>query len=517
MLPPSSPVPLIRRKLSLFRPHNWRYPQITPTPVRDSLSLEMLPVVLLEYIFDFLQTPHLLQICRLSKYFYLPAVNRLYKKLIITGDDLALNYAKSHLKNWNMNYGTAISPRNLPRLVGAIAPNIKLALLIRHVVVTCTNHTSHLARLLELTHVTTLYCTKPLSLPPHILGTIQDLLCALGGSIWGGQLRELRISHTNTVIDSKKYEDLAKALVASNTHASLRSLVLETADDERDLRRLNMINQSRGLGNGASWPIFFRVLAGAGVKLNLATLGFDGHFEGAAVSLAELLCLAVELDHLHTLELRCTEVLHGHGQHSSLSTTILDELTQRTPLLRNLDVSPTDNCLTCQMASVSNTISKNLPNQLEQLLLVIESPIQASAESVRMLLIRHQPNLRKLKLVDRSSLAETRGALYQNLSLQDVSLWEHGCFYQYRIQKAFFPCSASMCSPEYEQAQFATDPMMDCIRNCRSCLAEFLRLDPIHSRARDAMPLLKQYTVVDFTINMQEHGVQFNGHTIAFD
>ena len=98
----------MRRKSSSFRPHNWIYPFHSAKYFPKELILEQLPLVILELIFDHLQKHDLLQLCLVSRYFYLPAANRLYQTIRITGDPFAADHAQDLLGRYILGLLTLV-------------------------------------------------------------------------------------------------------------------------------------------------------------------------------------------------------------------------------------------------------------------------------------------------------------------------------------------------------------------------------------------------------------------------
>lgn len=503
----------MRRKSSSFRPHNWKYPSVSVH--RDNISVEQLPIVILEHIFDHLQTSDLLRVCVASKYFYLPAANRLYLKIIITGDELALSYAKRQLSHWNRNYGTAIRPEKISALLDVVLDNDKLAEIIHSVTVSATEDIALLPKLLSCLRLKEFYYQKPMRLPTRLALNAHSLTVHLSDKLCAPYLRELKLCHENTNQDSQTYHSLATFMIRNNSYQNLRRLVFESNED-RDLRRINRHNQmtSELASSQASWIGFFAAFAENNIKLNLLALGLEGFLKDAGTDIVALLRRAVNVAELSTLQLHCKELSHAHASHNDDNRTLLEELTRHTPSLKNLEVRPSDNCLTCQTNSIVSALASNLPNQLEQLLLEFESPTMSVSQSIRLTILEKQQNLQRLRLVDRARLGEEQRMLYKNLSHEDISLWEHGSFYALTIKKALLP---SLFEFVFDPMQFVTDPMLRCVEECKRQIAEFLDTDLIYTGAKVHLPKLREYSLSELTINMMENGICVNGQVIGME
>lgn len=505
----------MRRKSLSFRPHNWTYPMLVLQVHSEGMSLEQLPVVLLALIFDRLQTDDLLQVCLASKYFYLPAAMRLYRRIVVTADRLALVYAKQHLLNWNCNYGTAVWSGKLALLVQVLQENDKLADLVRSVTVTECDDAELVSQLLLCTHAHEFYYTQNIQFPSRFLANALKLTTLLQGPLIAPSLTELCVAYPTTGAERDAFKSLASCIVENRTYQNLRTLRFENAA-ERNLEAINRLNHLRFTESksDAPWALFFDELAKSGVKLTLQSLALDGFLKDNGRNIAELLNQTIELRDLEALSLRCTELSHSHVAHFDLKSTLLENVVKYTSTLKLLAVYPTDDCLTCQLNAVIQVLKEHVPNQLFNLLLALESPTAIVAQSVKRAVLYNQNKLRNLRISDRATLNDESSELYQRLNEDQISEWEHGTYYEYRIKKSIFPDRLSW---DFYQDDFVTDPLVSCIHTCKQEIANFLKQDVIYLNATALLPALHYYRVVDFTLNVKEGGFLVNGQTVHFE
>lgn len=502
--------PASRRRSSAYRPHNWTYPVLVLPIHRESISLEQLPVVTLARIFDLLSTGDLLNVCVASKYFYLPAVMKLYRRIVITNKLLA-SYARQFLTNWDANYGTAMVADKAPQFLEVIGHNEKLALLVHTIIVTETDPVPLLPEILLATNVKELYYVDDGHIPQKILNNMLKLTASIKVPLIAPLLTELRLCNFDTDSSPDNYRMLAVCMLENETYHNLHTLAFEITDD-RNLRKLNRLNTDfeRPV---AGWVLFFAAFVQLGVKLQLSSLTLEGHVRDSGTQIASLLNEAVDLDYLTSLALLCSELSHAHVPHYDNSTTLLENLTKHTSSLTNLAISPSDDCLTCQVAAITHTLLTNIAGQLKNLLVVFESPNPATADSVKMAIVENQRNLVKLRFREKTTQGGLKSEIYHNLDPAVISDWEHGAYYNYRIRRDFFPT----CSTFMEGPQITSDPFVKCVRENGTKIAKALMKDLVLRNAPAKMPRLIEYELIDFTLSVKDQAFLLNGMKVPHE
>lgn len=477
---------------------------------QEGVTLEQLPVMMLADIFDHLRTPDLLKVCIASKYFYLPAAIRLYQRIVIT-DHLLYSYARKFLNLWQHNYGTAVLVDQLAHLVQVLGENEKLALLVHTVIVTQSGEIPNFQDLLNAASVKELYYINDDQIPQRLLNNVISLTTSIRPKLIAPMLSELHICNPGDDTDSDNYRRLALCMLENSTHQNLRILAFENTED-RNLRSLNMLNNDTERPQ-AGWIQFFGAFAQQQVKLRVRKLILEGYVRDTGIKIAGLLHETIDLDTLDSLALLCTELSHAHASHFDSSSTLLENLTKHTTSLTELSISPTDDCLTCQTHAITNALRDNLRGKLESLLVVFESPNSETSENVKLAILQYQPNLLKLRFCDKTTQSRLRTEIYHVLNSQEISEWEHGAFYNYRIRKGFFPNSFTYIEGPY----FMSDPFARCIKSKREQIARLLLKDLVVKNALVMIPKLQVYELVDFVLNITEGAFLINDENVHFD
>lgn len=500
--------PITRRRLSTYRPHNWNYPILVLPVHEEGLSLEQLPVVILAAIFGHIKPPDLLNVCIASKYFYLPAVIQLYKRIVITNSILQ-NYADTFLTNWQLNIGTSVIAPNVAKLAAVLVNNEKLALLVQTIVVTERCDSLLLHQILGVTNVTNLYYLGEEPLPQNVLNNVRNLSTSIRSSLIAPMLTELHICSSGDDVNPEKYRYLALSMLDSNSYQNLRVLAFKNIED-RNLRMLNQMNDDdeRPL---AGWILFFGAFAERQTRLPVTNLILEGFVKNSGKDVAHLLYNSVEVENIHSLALLCTELSHAHSIHLGSNTTLLENLTKLTKNLSRLSISPTNDCLTCQVNAITATLKLNLPGQLLNLLVVFESPNTSISANVKLAILQSQSKLEMLRYSDKITLGGLKSEMYQLLASR-VSEWEHGSFYNYRIRKAFFPNTFSYVG----DVPFLSDPLNLLIQTMGCKISEVLNKDLVLRNA-SKMPNLRLYMLMEFPLSTKGCGFYVNGTLVSCD
>lgn len=496
-----------RRRLSAYRPHNWRYPiQVLPVH-NERLSLEQLPVVILAAIFDLLKVGDLLNVCVASKYFYLPAVMRLYQRIVITNNYLR-TYADKYLSRWLYNIGTSVPPGNVVKLADVVTRNDKLALLMHTLIVTEKCDIMLLREILTLASIIDLYYVGDGPLPQRLLHNVISLTTLIQEPFIAPLLTELHICKAGDDPHSDKYRRLALSMIDNDTFQNLRTLAFENTDD-RNLNTLNQLNDDneRPL---AGWILFFEVFAQRQTLLQVTNLILEGFVSSSGAQIAHLISQTVNMDNLNSLALLCTELSHAHALHYDNDTTLLENITKHTKYLRELSISPTDDCLTCQVNAIINTLKVNLHGQLRNLLVVFESPNASTSANVKLAILHNQSKLELLRYRDKTTQGGLKSEIYSLLSLRTSEL-EHGTFYNYRIRKGFFPNSFTYMG----DIPFLSDPLVTLIETMGPQIADVLNKDDLLSHV-SMMPSLEFYELMDFPLCVKRQGFLVNGEVIPY-
>lgn len=473
----------------------------------EAILLEQLPVFILARIFDLLSTTDLLNVCVASKYFYLPAVIRLYRRIIIT-NELLVSYARQFLTDWDSNYGTAIVASSTSKLLEVIAENDKLALLVHSIIVTETESVPHMEEILLVTNVKELYYVCDLKLPQKLLNNVLKLTVPVRVPLIALKVTELRFCNLSHDANPDMYHMLALTMLENELYHNLRTLAFEITED-RNLRKLNQLN-TETQRPVAGWIQFFAAFALLNTRLQITDLTLEGHVKDIGYRIAALLNEAIDLPQLHLLSLLCSELSHAHVPHYDNSSTLLENLTKHTCALAQLAICPTDDCLTCQVSAITNTLLSNLARQLEDLLVVFESPNLATADSVRMVIVEHQRNLKRLRFREKTTQGGLKSELYHQLDQQLMTDWEHGAYYTHRIRRDFFPTTTQFAR------RMMSDPFVRCLEANRAKIASVLTKDLVLQNA-EKLPKLEEYELIDFTLSVKNMAFMVNGREIPFE
>ncbi|KAM9910172.1 hypothetical protein OXX69_004736 [Metschnikowia pulcherrima] len=504
----------MRRKSSSFRPHNWIYPFHSAKYFPKELILEQLPIVILELIFDYLQKHDLLQLCLVSRYFYLPAANRLYQTIRITGDPFAADHVQDLLGSWNGNFCTVISTHKVGALLDVVKRNQKLAAMVHSISITKMEDISLVSSLLSCLRLRTFHYIGLSKILLKNTQSLQSLTCSIeSANVYAPNLVELKILYLNKNSHPEQFKRLAYGLLKSSSYYHLRKLVFQNLE-EKNLKSLNAFNsESNMIASPPPWTAFFEVFSKEGVRLKLNALGLDGHLGSTGQTTAELIASAILLGHLHTLELRHTESSHPGRAHVTGHKTFLDALTSSTRSLQCLNVNPTDNCLTCQFDSMNRTLRHNIPNQLKNVLLKIEPRTNADSQTLASVILSHQTNLERVKFEDRSNSWSQLLLIMKDLDNDLQEQWLSDAILKETARKALFPCTFDIEKP----SPHASEKRVEGIKRCRKAVRAVLGSDPIFNEASKRLPQLIEYEVFDLKINMKDRGVYVNGKTILFD
>ncbi|OBA20139.1 hypothetical protein METBIDRAFT_45067 [Metschnikowia bicuspidata var. bicuspidata NRRL YB-4993] len=478
------------------------------------LSLEQLPVLILETIFNLLQTPDLLVVCSISKDFYFAALNCVYRSICITDDSLTVQYYKKHTRRSNGYYCTIMPSRKIEALLEVVSNNRTIAAMIHRVKIIHTEQVSLIPRLLSYLRLKSFVYAGPLKIPPestHDLHTLQ--LCLLSVYPCARNLRELKVNHFNQDSDFEQYGRLALSLIELDSYRNIRKLAFEHLED-RSLNLLNTFNIERHTAiPRPSWVGFFEAFSKRGIILNLAALSLDGNVGNLGELAAQIIGLAVQLSELQTLEARQTEHSHPGQAHSVGMMTFLDSITKFTPLLQYLSMRHTDNCLTCQIKTITHILRDNIPHQLKQLVIKFEPRTIADSDRIERLILSYQRNLQKIDYEDRSSSISDLTNLAKALDTQQQKKWLDDWYYGEKTREIFTPHILSIEGPR----PYINDEKKEMIKICGKQILSFLNSNTLYKGALKHLPFLTEYCVFGLHVNVKSCGVFANGETILLE
>lgn len=498
-----------RRRSSYYRPSDlYPYRSVRELPRTNTEVFEIsicdLPTTILAKICLFLHTGDLLRVCMTSRMLYLPAAMQLYRKIIITSSKELQKTALSQLDAAPHNWGTLVHSSKVYQLVRTVEESDKLAHLVRKIVfvdettvhssteIKCDDGsdehqlylTTHLQRILPRVYLNELWCllqdsnmcmTYPL-LSLVLLALSVETYDDCGKPIWDfPNLARLKVYY---MLNSSRLQSgtvkLAKSFTASMQLRNLTDLEFEEMH-QLSLDSLNRINSMLSEHRQSVWPHFFVVLARNHKRLTLRELGLDGFINDNGNRLALMLSETVELDQLVSLQLDVKETTHLHQSHVNYGSTLLENLTAKTPKLRMLATRPTFDCLFCQHSALITTLESHIPHQLTAFFAVVESPTSAYTQSVYDCISQNQSNLISLKFLDRSSQAADNSAIMKYLPRDQYSWYLRALYCELVLRQTVYKdCFLyDIESIRPSSSISANHSMAQLIRNNHESLARF--------------------------------------------
>lgn len=412
-----------RRRSSNYRP-SYFYDQSTVRHLKDGVNLEMLPMIIIARIFSHLLTPDLLNICVASRLLYVPAVIHLYNKIMIIDrlkNQQLYEFLKITFDGMYGNFGTVCKFLNLPKLINVLnnqklANHVRLVLFVddsldfenevnlRHLI-RLTFQVSGLTELvnpslgvdrihrLSLSHLTKL--TVCLRRSSQSTVTTQAFNFPL--------LKNLTVLYENDDANKPQLEKLAESLVQTDVLSQLLLLEFKQLADV-NLKLLNETNNNNTMTS--IWTHFFYMvdyLSPTEKKYgNLQKLSVDGSINDHGVEISRILQASFQLANLKHLNLDITEFSHLNEPHYENNKDLLINMAQKCETLEALSITPTYNCLKCQLNLVINSLNL-LSGQLRELYVKFETLNLTHTKSLYHTILESQPNLQKLVLYDKSN------------------------------------------------------------------------------------------------------------------
>ena len=420
-------------------------------PAPGPATIENLPIHLLVQICSFLQPEDLINLAVSSKIWYFPAIKILYKKIIVTDDLHALRSVKIAIMKCYKNCGTIISASKFQEFLLTISANRYLASFVKSLTLNVNEETINLIplvsdipglqlRTLIAPQIPVSYFTVKGSLN---IKNIKRLAISIKNvdpePLCFSQLESLKIYYSQSQHDQKNLRRLGKMLRNGRSLKSLRELEFAEDSSNSKFALLNIFNDDLSMDALPSWTYFFDyIIKGKKIKkLLLDSLAIEGYVGDNAIECVKILSESVELSKLFNLQ------LHIREQRQTLSTAFLnsvqdstgqflDLITQETPSLESLAITPTTDFLIHQKNSIHQTLTVNLRHQLKNLLLVYESVSAEHSQIIHEAICKFQSKLERLLINDKSTEAIDRQILLKciqsNQSL--LNLYEHGLVYE---------------------------------------------------------------------------------------
>lgn len=414
-------------------------------------TIENLPIHLLVQICSFLQPEDLINLAVSSKIWYFPAIKILYKKIIVSDDLDALRSVKLAVMKCYNNCGTIISASRFQEFLLTIRANPYLASFVKSLTLNVNEETINLIplvsnipglqlRTLIAPQIPVSYFTVKGSLDIKNIKRLAISIKNVGTEpLCFSQLESLKIYYTQSQHDQKNLRRFGKMLRKGRSLKRLRELEFAEDSCNSKFALLNIFNDDLNMDSLPTWTYFFDyIIKGKKTKkLLLNSLAIEGYVGDKAIECVKVLSESVELSKLFNLQ------LHIREQRQTLSTPFLnsvedstgqflDLITQETPSLESLAITPTTDFLIHQKNSILQTLTVNLRHQLKNLLLVYESVSAEHSQLIHEAICKCQSKLERLLINDKSTEAIDRQILLKciqsNQSL--LSLYEHGLLYE---------------------------------------------------------------------------------------
>lgn len=428
-----------------------------PTP--EPATIENLPTSSLIQICSYLQPNELVNLAVSSRIWYFPAIKALYKKIVVTDNLDALHSVKITISKGFKNCGTVISASQFQELLLTISTNPYLASFVKSLTLNISEETINLIPLLSnipglqlrtliAPRIPISYFTKRNNwdlrnvkrLAVSIKSVSPDALCF-------PQLESLKIYYSQSQHDQKNLRRLGKMLRKGRSLKRLHELEFVENSCNAKLALLNIFNDELDMNSLPSWTHFFDyIIKGKKPKkLRLDSLAIEGFVGDKAVQCVEKLSEAVELSELFNLQLHIREQSQTQSTASLNSIQdsagqFLDLITQKTPSLESLAITPTTNFLLLQKDSIVKTLTVNLRHQLKNLLLVYESVSTGHSQIVHEAICKYQSKMERLLINDKSTEAIDRQLLFKCIQSNPalLKLYEHGLMYEQMLIDLLF-------------------------------------------------------------------------------
>lgn len=306
------------------------------------------------------------------------------------------------------------------------------------------------------------------------------------------QIVELEIFTTAFDLAERLYGEISHEMIELNSLGNLRKL---SFSDERldEIMYFGIFMDRWGPEEPPYWLSFFEELNKAGVKLRLSHLGLLGLLDEISDELTELLCNSVDLDNLEMLHLENST----YGDISQSEFTFLETITKHTPSLKSLAITKGEDVHDSLleevvlnkthrprfMESLSNTLVKNIPHQLEEFYISNFQPKdEAERENFQSSILSSQRNL--VRLTFRSRFV---GGLFRRDDGGRISIcndWNNE-----RKLRRYCP---RILGHFHSRPYMCSDHIVS-IRCRRLYFQQFFKRDLIYTGAKIHLPLLEQY------------------------
>lgn len=328
---------------------------------------------LLIKIFQFLDTKDLLNICLVSRLFYLPAISVLYNHITVVDKTLrVLDALKDQL-------GTFAMYDNIDKLYNVLE-NKKINDLVMSMDILVDKPV-----ILDKINVRQLTCIHPIK--DLRLPRAQSLCIAISGYEWFTPLlRKLKILYDNNT----SMTQLGYYLVKSDIVHQLTSL--ELCRKEEGMSDLNRMNRMNDVEECVSWVHLFRVLASHNCKMKLQKLAIDGFVTGEVGMLFDQ---TIDNRHLTHLDYQVKQYSHLHQVHYENDNNVLSHLVH--DQLTHLTVKPTHDCLKCQYKMMHNAMVDSLQY------LDVEFEFLTTKDTLALVKRIEQLKLKHLRFYDRTN------------------------------------------------------------------------------------------------------------------
>lgn len=428
--------PRIRRRSSNFRPTNFYDKALIKS---EGVNLEMLPLVIITKIFTNLATSDLLNVCVSSRLLYVPAMMQLYKRILIINDedDQLYLFIKQMIDQLPSNFGTICKCKNMSKLSNVLK-NKKIGNQVRLIIFVNDkldfNNALNYEQLLRLTEQGNMLTEF---INPCITADIADKLelnhvrsltfalkpCDLKRTQYNfPSLRSLTVLYENDPSNIKSMEQLALGLASSTVLDNLNELEFKELAD-MNLKALNEVNEN--LNKSSIWIHFFTVLQHHPKRYSLTKLVLDGAINSQGREIARVLNQRFDLTCLEELNLDIVEFSHLNEHHYENQNDLLINMASYCTKLKKLAITPTFNCLKCQLELTINTLN-NLRGKLISLDVKFETLNYSHTKRIYHTILASQGNLQQLILYDKSNEFHNASNMIKHVS--NFTAFERGTF-----------------------------------------------------------------------------------------
>ncbi|GEQ71791.1 hypothetical protein JCM33374_g5477 [Metschnikowia sp. JCM 33374] len=483
------------------------------------LPLDQLPDKALSFISSQLQQKELLSLICVSKKFYWPCVIRLYHSIAVV-----IEYFYPELiTKYSSGYCTIMLLENAVKLYRSLTNNPMLLGLVQSMTFGPSVFNEN-APLMPVKFLQAMYGMLNLE-SFHYMGyfgidsrlfsnTLRRMSCLmLSHPTFPSNLVELKLIYPGSSQYHEVFEDLANEMIRHESYHNLRKLTFETQSYEPKVD--NGRPEGFNFDKRPNWTRFFLTLAENGIKLNLTTLGIEGEFTDFHLDTVRLVCEALELKSLDTLDILYfryettpRRIFYGEGVHA-----FLDHITRNAPRLQYLSIKQTCMCYTFEFDALNRILRENMPHQLKQLHITMndlsESERESKLKTIKHTILAYQQNLSKLKL-NIGTFRHVNWNLDDIIALTNV----HGDITLYLIKSGMrLPTTVNFP----EQRPFVCESSLNTIKKYRKKILQLLRSDIIYTDAPKRLPFLTEYFIAGLDINIKELSILINGHAIHME